>query len=508
VTVQKHQLVLAGWFNDGIVNEALKYWIIEGIYFMRDNRSNGWSGSSARACVFFWAALILSSGLIAPAAEAAPFAYVANSGYPATVSVIDTVTNIVVATVPVGAQSGPLAVTQDGRRLYVGINGAGTVLVIDTVTNTLITTIPVWFGSYFSCITFSPDGRRAYVTNSTHSNISVIDTATNQVAGAPIIAGAYPQAVAVTPDGTHLYAANIFSGTVSVIDVTSNSVVGAPIYVGNSPVAVTITPDGKFIYVTNQDDNNVSVIAAASNRVVATIPVGYGPEGTAITPDGKFIYVTNHGDNNVSVIAAASNQVVATVPVGQVPTSVAIGPDGKHAYVSNFIDNDISVIDTASNTVVGDPIQVGNEPGGVAIVPPPPGEPFLGFYPYLAIKFGSAPNSDAFTMYFYFALRSAISADFVNEAVVLRIGTFVTVIPPGAFRKQNDGSFLFAGALQGVNLWALIKPAGGLLYTLQVGASGANLAGASNFGISNFVYVTLTTGYDSGAASVWAYISP
>jgi YVTN family beta-propeller protein len=71
--------------------------------------------------------------------------YVANSGSfnPSTVSVIDTATNTVSATVPVGLGPVGVAVKPDSGKVYVANEGANTVSVIDTATNTVIATIPV-----------------------------------------------------------------------------------------------------------------------------------------------------------------------------------------------------------------------------------------------------------------------------------------------------------------------------------------------------------------------------
>ena len=108
-------------------------------------------------------------------------------------------------------------------------------------------------------------------------------------------------------------------------------------------------------------------------------------EGVAVTPDGKHAYVGNEGSNTVSVIATATNTVVATVPVVSA-FGIAFTPDGKQAYITNFSNpGTVSVIATATNTVVGT-ASVGIGPVGVAIVPPPPGVPFLAFSAKLAIQ--------------------------------------------------------------------------------------------------------------------------
>ena len=57
------------------------------------------------------------------------------------VSVIDTATNKVTATIPVGDFPDGVAVSPDGRRAYITNTGSGTVSVIDTATNKVIATI-------------------------------------------------------------------------------------------------------------------------------------------------------------------------------------------------------------------------------------------------------------------------------------------------------------------------------------------------------------------------------
>jgi YVTN family beta-propeller protein len=79
--------------------------------------------------------------LAAPAPVLALNAYITNSG-DNTVSVIDTSTNTVVATVAVGANPRGVAVTPDGTKVYVTNFGDNTVSVIGTISNAVIATIP------------------------------------------------------------------------------------------------------------------------------------------------------------------------------------------------------------------------------------------------------------------------------------------------------------------------------------------------------------------------------
>jgi YVTN family beta-propeller protein len=85
--------------------------------------------------------------------------------------------------------SNAIAITPDGSRVYVPTGGATS--AINTATNKVIATIPV--GG--SGIAITPDGRYGYLAG---GNVSVIDTATNTVVDT-ITVGSNPVAVAIVP---------------------------------------------------------------------------------------------------------------------------------------------------------------------------------------------------------------------------------------------------------------------------------------------------------------------
>jgi YVTN family beta-propeller protein len=219
-------------------------------------------------------------------------AYIPNLGS-GTVSVIDTTTNKVTTTIPVGDLGGEVgvAVAPGGRRVYVANDAdPGALLVIDTVKNTVIASIPI--GSYPLGVAVAPDGRTAYVVNPGPAPdyagiVSVIDTAINKVI-TTIAVGSYPFGVAVAPDGGKLYVVNALSETVSVINTATNSVI-ATIAVGSFPSGVAVTPDGRKVFVTNIESDSVSVISTATNSVTATIPIN-APQafGVFIEPPPRF----------------------------------------------------------------------------------------------------------------------------------------------------------------------------------------------------------------------------
>ena len=125
---------------------------------------------------------------------AAPFAYITNQDSN-NVSVIDTATNTVTATVPVGHSPEGVAVSPDGTKVY--------------VTSRLFSYVPGGWG----------DDDIEIETLVETGIVSVIDTATNNVT-ASVNVGVGPQGVAVSPDGTKVYVTNEGSDTGAISTVS------------------------------------------------------------------------------------------------------------------------------------------------------------------------------------------------------------------------------------------------------------------------------------------------
>jgi YVTN family beta-propeller protein len=449
--------------------------------------------------------LLCSYAFMASPVSAAPFAYVANY-FSSDVSVIDTATNtVVVQSIPVGYLPHELAITPDGKWVYVA--NFSSLSVIETNTNTVVASIPV--GAYPMDVVITPDGKRAYVTNSDIDGVvSVIDTITNTVV-TTIPVGAYPAGVAITPDGKRAYVTfGVIDGVVSVIDTITNTVV-TTIPVGAYPENVVITPDGKRAYVIFGDiDVVASVIDTATNTVVTTIPVGPNKRYTtklSMTPDGKRIYVTGTS-KDISVIDTTTNTVVMTIPWKGNYADIAITPDGKWVYVTNLI-NDVSVIDTLTNTVVmsislaRNPNDLRNQraPVAVVITPLPTSTTFAAFN-VNKLTLGQR-HKDLFLLSSFTLGKDSNGIDLKGDTVTLKVGSLTLTIPAGSFRNNNHGLFTFVGEIDKLWVEAVIKPLGNNRYVFQATEYDADLGK-----IKNPVAVELSIGKDSGTASVKANI--
>src|SRR6516162_4857741 len=129
------------------------------------------------------------------------------------------------------------------QNAYITNNDSNSVSVINTATNTVIATIAIGYGPLG--VSVSPDGGRVYIGSAGINTVGVIETATNTVI-ATIPSG--PTAgIATSQDGRRVYAANFYDQTLSVIDTKTNTVIATVPGVGVSPYGV-VAANGK-VYV-------------------------------------------------------------------------------------------------------------------------------------------------------------------------------------------------------------------------------------------------------------------
>ena len=161
------------------------------------------------------------------------------------------------------------------------------VSVIDTHSNTVVGTVPV--GQLPLGMAVHPDGSHVYVANFSSNDVSVIDTSRHVVvATIPVCC---PFEVAVHPDGIHMYVINrvptstasdaTYEDAVSVVDTITNTVIGGA-RIGMAPSGLAVHPDGSRLYVGHcgfpgaVSCNEMWVMDTATGAVIATAPRGEG----------------------------------------------------------------------------------------------------------------------------------------------------------------------------------------------------------------------------------------
>jgi YVTN family beta-propeller protein len=93
---------------------------------------------------------------------------------PNNVAVIDVAASQVTKRITVKQAPGHMAISPDGRRLYVANVGSGTLTVLETARGEVIGTVRV--GNEPHGVAVSPDGTRAYVSSREDGTVAVVDT--------------------------------------------------------------------------------------------------------------------------------------------------------------------------------------------------------------------------------------------------------------------------------------------------------------------------------------------
>jgi YVTN family beta-propeller protein len=319
-------------------------------------------------------------------------AYIPNYG-DGTVSVIDTTKDAVITTITIGSNPFYAAVSPDGKTAYIQISVG--VSVINTKTNNITATIPLSNPTSLAIPLFnrsklyaggSPDGTG-------YQNAWVIDTATNVATPLPFSAGP----LAVSPDGTQIYTMyrefNPFGWNyyLRVIN-TANNQVDKTIFLLNDHIVhtdrIVVNTDGTKVFL---DDTGVHGLGAfyevdlTTNTVTAIASDSIGSSGEALNLSGTNLYVAPGYSSTCEAfnVNLAANQPTCMTNgnISNLSEGMSLTPDGSKLYVTNPgtclpgecgpSGNTVSVINVAKNTVVAT-IQVGNQPSAVGQFIQPP----------------------------------------------------------------------------------------------------------------------------------------
>src|SRR6185312_7154093 len=260
------------------------------------------------------------------------------------------------------AQEKPLEST--GPRVYVTNEVSGDLTVIDSGTYQVIATVPL--GKRPRGIHASPDQKTLYVALSgspiagpgvdestlpppdkSADGIGVFDVQQNKLLRI-IHGGSDPENFDISKDGKQLYISNEDASAVSIVDVASGTV-AKTLQIGAQPEGVQATPDGKFVWVTSEETGTVSVVDLATGKVIKTIKVGHRPRSIAFMPDGSRAYVNAENDGTVVVVDARKDKMIQTISLGKPgvikPMAVLLSPDGKKLYVSTGRGRKVFTID-------------------------------------------------------------------------------------------------------------------------------------------------------------------
>lgn len=241
------------------------------------------------------------------------------------VQVIDATQEAVVDTITLplthlASSAVDVALSPDGTRLYVADFDQDEVFVVETASDSVTATIPVGANPDALAVGTS----QVYVADYGDGTVSVIDPATEQVT-ATVPTGGGPTALALVPSAGLLYVADNVGGFVSTVDATTDAVTGTPTS-ADGAYQLAVSPDGSRVYATVVD--GVQVINSADNTLITTIATGSGTfADVAVGPDGR-IYDGFDGSQNTSTLAVydpASFEQVQSSSFAAILNSVTVG---------------------------------------------------------------------------------------------------------------------------------------------------------------------------------------
>ncbi len=253
----------------------------------------------------------------------------------------------------------------------------------------------------------SADGRQLYVVCEKSDELRLVETQSGRVIKR-VSVGHVPRGLALSPDGKQIYVANSWTDTVSVIDAASFEVV-RELHTGFEPTSVLSDRRGETLYVANRLSNDISVIDLHSGNEVKRLAAGRGASYLAISPDGKQVFCThiypNIGahrkppESEITVIDTAMKRVVERKSLHNSAGvfHVAFSSDGRLGVAAQLRPKNLVPLAHVEHgwvfgdslAVFGDDVDVnGSGAGGIVHVP------IDELDRYFAIPFGVAIMAD------------------------------------------------------------------------------------------------------------------
>jgi YVTN family beta-propeller protein len=307
----------------------------------------------------------------------------------ATVSLVDTTSGEIRATLPTGNAPHEVDVSPDGRLALVGNYGTrdepgSTLTLIDVVAAEVLKTIDL--GEYMRPhgIVWL-DNRDALVTAEAKRALILVNTESGEVMQSVDTDADISHMVAVAKSRGLAFVANIGSDSITVIDLALGTRL-ATIPTGAGAEGVAVGANGRQVWVTNRAEDTVSVINASNRAPMAKLEAGGFPIRAEATADGRWVLVTNAKSNDLSVFSTEDLSEVRRVAFdaiskdaegrlfsdrfgdSSVPIGIQIVDDEQRVYIAHANADDISIVDMKEWKVVGT-LSAGKEPDGMGWSP-------------------------------------------------------------------------------------------------------------------------------------------
>jgi YVTN family beta-propeller protein len=198
---------------------------------------------------------------------------------------------------------------------------------------------------YPAGLALSRDGRKLYVAENLSDTLAVIDVGSKKIEQR-LNVGAYPYAVARASDG-RVYVSAWGGATISAFNAEADGSLkeSRRITVGRHPSALLLNERGSRLFVASASTNQIAVVDTRDGRTLATLSdappsgkEGSTPNALALSSDGKKLFVAEADNNAVAVFSLSSqlsdvknafgdNRIAGRIPVGWYPTALLLTKD-------------------------------------------------------------------------------------------------------------------------------------------------------------------------------------
>jgi len=223
-----------------------------------------------------------------------------------------------------------LAISADGKKLYVTGNLSNRLLELDAATGKLLQTWDVGVAPFDVVLA----GHKVYVSNWGGRRL---DNGS--------LTGPAGRGTLVRVDARSIAS----EGSVTVIDLRPKTAPIMPpheIVIGPHAGALALSPNGKFLVAASAGNDLLSVIDTRGDEVVETLtarqtpgdPFGAQPDALAFDAAGKILFCANASQNAVAVFqfSPRETKMLGLIPAGWFPSALAFDVRGKKIYVTNL----------------------------------------------------------------------------------------------------------------------------------------------------------------------------
>lgn len=163
-----------------------------------------------------------------------------------------------------------LAVSGDGKNIYTANMLSATVTAF-TVNGNEAKAVQIPVGREPEGIALSPDGKTLWVGHRRDGLISVIDTAAQKVVQT-LTAGQMPIRMSFTPDGRQLWIINPNEGALLIFDAATRKEIKR-VTLDAAPVGIVFSPDAKRVFFTDLKNNKVVALDALNYKILGEAPI-------------------------------------------------------------------------------------------------------------------------------------------------------------------------------------------------------------------------------------------